>query len=68
MRDWSRQPLPLMCEMCAERRDDVLRFGLIRRNVATLTGHKTTQGAGGISLCRRCWEGLNCHRQRVAVA
>ena len=68
MRDWSRRPLPLMCEMCSERREDVQRFGLIRRNVTTLAGHRTTQGAGGISLCRRCWEGINCHRQRVSVA
>lgn len=61
MRDWSRQPVHLMCEMCSERRPDVLRFGLIRR---VTEPRKTTLGAGGISLCRRCWEGLNCHRQR----
>ena len=64
MTDWSRRRMPLRCDMCAERREDVLHFGLVRRNVPTPSGRKTTLGAGGISLCRQCWEGLDHVRGR----
>ena len=65
MKDWTREPVLLMCEMCGDRLKDVMRFGLTIRNQRTAAGGKTTLGAGGISLCQRCWKGLNCHRQRA---
>ncbi len=62
MKDWSREPLGNRCDMCAERRADVLRFGLVRRTRQP-DGRQTSRGAGGIWLCRRCWQGLGRLRQ-----
>lgn len=53
--DWSRTGQLPRCDMCAEKKPDVLRFGLVRREHLP---KPTTRGAGGIWLCEECWQSL----------
>jgi hypothetical protein len=48
------------CQMCADPFG--LRFSLVR-NVIT-EGRRTSKGAGGVTLCSKCWSDCQSKRRR----